>query len=118
MGTEYKDLAEYGGWFLFFGMVVKEVFPLFATKIFPGLQRKQQAEEDRQKMELEAKIAAEKAEREHRHEMELRSVVALENQEAILQSIKEFMVSINDRMSGLEKAVKDRTRKPRKVSHA
>lgn len=111
MEPGYKELAEYGGWFLFAGMIMKDVFPLFATRIFPSLQRKQQAEEERQKMELEAKIAAEKEEQAHRHEMERRSVVALENQTSVLQSIREFMVSINDRLVGVENAMKVKTLK-------
>lgn len=119
MESTGKEVAEYGGWLLFLGMVAKDIFPIFATRIFPSLARKQQAEEERQRMELEAEIAAAKDEREHRHEMERRSVEAMENQTTILQSIKDFMVSINDRVGALENAVKHPPiRKSRKASRA
>lgn len=88
-------------------MLGDRIFPFFATKFFPAYQRKAQAEDDRRTKELEARIARDKEEQDHRHQMENRTVSALELLTTTNQDIRLLLTTINDRMGGLEHAHQD-----------
>lgn len=84
-------LHDYGWAAVFVVVAVDKMFPFFASKMFPQLQRNAQA-----------KIDAEKEEREFRHQMELRQADAFDKLVTTCQGIENFMGSVDNRLDTIE----------------
>lgn len=117
------EVAEkFGGWVFAFALLVDRfvpILPAILNRMVPQLQQKQRAQEERLDKELDAKIAREKEEQDHRHTVENRLAIAVEALQQTNQNIEKIMGSIADRLNGLEYAHKDIphrvTKKKRKV---
>lgn len=99
-------LHDYGWAGVFLIFAVEHAWPFFSKRIFPQMQRQQQAS-----------IEADKEEREFRHQMELRQADAFDKLVETTQSIERFIVSVDRRLEGLERAKNSASKpQPRKRS--
>jgi valyl-tRNA synthetase len=87
-------LHDYGWAGVLLLMVTDKIFPFIASSVFPQLQK-----------EKLAKIEMAKNEQEHRFEMDNRQVEAVEGIRDVCQNIDKFMVSMDRRMSNVERSL-------------
>lgn len=113
------EVAEkFGGWAFAFALLVERfvpVLPAIVNRLVPQLQQKQRAEEERLSRELEARIDREREEQNHRHQVDNRTVSALEALTGVVQDIRVFMATIDDRLGGMEFALKSQDPKKKTV---
>ena len=99
---------DYGWAMVALVLVTDKVFPFFARSLFPQMQKTQQA-----------KLDAEKEEREFRHAQVLRQADTFDKLVETCQGIENFMASVDarletiERQHGVKKTSVKRPRKPR-----